>query len=81
MQPPALVPVEYRGELVALVSRDRVHIIAPRLLALPAGSRDLRHVAYMCLLCSLQLAAGQPIDSASADAWAIEALTASHADR
>jgi hypothetical protein len=50
MEIPALVPVEYRGQLVALVSARRIHIIAPWLLERPPGDPELRFVAYMCLL-------------------------------
>src|SRR3954451_14753766 len=70
-----LVPIEYHGELVAAVSSERVHILSPRLLALPPRSPELRHVTYVCLLCSIQLAAGRPIDVAAADAWADDAVT------
>jgi hypothetical protein len=48
MELPVLVPVEYRGELVALASRERFHIVSPRLAARPAGDPELRFVAPMC---------------------------------
>jgi hypothetical protein len=51
MELPRLVPIEYSGELVALVSARRVHIVAPWLLECPAGDPELRFVAYMCLCC------------------------------
>ncbi|WP_028057954.1 hypothetical protein [Candidatus Solirubrobacter pratensis] len=51
MELPVLVPIEYRGELVALVSCDRVHIIAPSLLDRPPADPDLRFVAFMCACC------------------------------
>jgi hypothetical protein len=51
MDLPVLVPVEYRGELVALVSRERIHIISPWLLDRPVGDPDLRFVAFMCACC------------------------------
>src|SRR4051794_22041072 len=47
MELPELVPIEYRGQLVALVSIRRIHIIAPWLLARPSGDPELRFVAYM----------------------------------
>jgi hypothetical protein len=71
---PDLQPVEHRGELIAVVSRERVHIIAPRLLALPAADPELKHAVYMATLCSLQLAAEQPLDSEAAAAWADQEL-------
>ena len=48
MDLPVLVPVEYRGELVALASRERFHIVSPRLAARPAGDPELRFIAMMC---------------------------------
>jgi hypothetical protein len=72
MELPALEPVEYQGELIAVVSREQVHIVAPRLRALPAGHPELRHATYMAMLCSLQLAAGEPVDSAAAATWAAQ---------
>ena len=45
-----LEPIEYRGELVVLVGADRFHLIAPRLLACPAGDAELRFVTFMCVL-------------------------------
>jgi hypothetical protein len=52
MEFPRLVPIEYHGQLVALVSTRRIHVIAPWLLASPAGDPDLRFVAYMCICCA-----------------------------
>lgn len=43
-----LVPVEYRGELVALASRERFHIVSPRRAVRSAGDPELRFVALMC---------------------------------
>jgi hypothetical protein len=40
--------ISYRGELVAVVTRNRVHL-APRIEALPLGEPELRFVAAMCL--------------------------------
>jgi hypothetical protein len=74
MRLPDLQPVEHDGELIALVSRDRVHIVSPRLLALPAGDPELSHAAYTALLCSLQLAAGHEIDAVAAAQWATQEL-------
>jgi hypothetical protein len=71
MEIPQLVPVEYAGELVALVSPQRVHIIAPWLLARPAGDPDLRFVGYMCACCG-EVLAGRlpgPFTSAMAEEW------------
>jgi hypothetical protein len=42
MDLPTLVPIEYRGELVALVSPRRTHIISPRLLHARIGDPDLQ---------------------------------------
>jgi hypothetical protein len=44
----ALVPIEYRDALVALVSARRFHIVAPWLVDRPPGDPELRFVAYMC---------------------------------
>ena len=44
----SLEPIEYRGELVALVGADRFHLIAPRLLECPPDDPELRFVAFMC---------------------------------
>src|SRR5690349_21636559 len=60
MELPELVPIEYDGELVALVSAERVHIISPRLAARPAGDPELRFVAYMCLCCGEVLRGNLP---------------------
>jgi hypothetical protein len=46
---PSIVPVEYRGGLVALVSARRIHVVAPWLLVRPAGDPELRLVAFTCL--------------------------------
>jgi hypothetical protein len=51
MELPELVPIEYRGQLVALVSTRRIHIIAPWLADRPTGDPELRFVAFMCLCC------------------------------
>jgi hypothetical protein len=51
MELPEMVVIEYDGELVALVSAERVHIISPRLASAPVGDPDLRFVAFMCLCC------------------------------
>jgi hypothetical protein len=45
----SLEPIEYRGELVALVGPDRFHLISPRLLACPRDDPELRFVALMCV--------------------------------
>ena len=76
MELPSLVPIEYRGELVALVSRERVHIISPRLLSLPKGDPDLRFVAFMCLCCGevLNGRLAAPYSNALGEAWARAAL-------
>ena len=58
MELPVMVPIEYCGELVAIVSPERVHIIAPRLLARPSGDRELRLVAFMCACC-IEVLAGR----------------------
>ena len=74
MELPRLFPLEYQGELVALVSERRVHIVAPWLLDRPNGDRDLRFVAFMCVFCGQALRAGRPVTSATAEAWARHAL-------
>ena len=74
MNLPRLEPVEYRGELVALVSAERVHIVAPWLLERPAGDPDLRFVAFMCAFASIELGAQRPCDAHAAEAWARRAL-------
>jgi hypothetical protein len=76
MELPVLIPVEYRGELVALVSRERVHIISPWLLARPAGDPDLRFVAFMCACCGEILSgrAPGPFTSEFGERWARSAL-------
>ena len=71
-----LAPVEYRGDLVALVSPRRFHIVAPWLAHRPAGDPDLRFVGYMCA-CFAEIAAGRipgPFSSATAEQWARGAL-------
>jgi hypothetical protein len=76
MDAPQLVPIEYAGELVALVSSERVHIIAPWLLARPAGDPELRFVGYMCACCG-EVLAGRlpgPFTSAMAEEWTRRAL-------
>jgi hypothetical protein len=78
MELPELVPVEYRGELVALVSRERAHIISPWLLERPAGDPDLRFVAFMCA-CGWEVLNGRvggPFTSELAEQWARLALIA-----
>jgi hypothetical protein len=76
MELPTLVPVEYRGGLAALVSADRVHIVAPWLLVRPAGDPELRFLAFMCL-CAGQVLRGAiegPFSSRLAEDWARRAL-------
>ncbi len=76
MEVPTLVPIEYRGELVALVSARRVHIISPWLLVRPAGDPDLRFVAFMCLCCG-EVLNGRlpgPYSDELGEAWARLAL-------
>jgi hypothetical protein len=78
MELPVLVPVEYRGELVALVSRERVQIISPWLLERPTGDPDLRFVGFMCACCA-EVFNGRlpgPFTSAFAERWARVALIA-----
>jgi hypothetical protein len=78
MELPVLVPIEYRGELVALVSRDRVHIVSPWLLNRPAGDPDLRFVTFMCACCG-EVLNGRllyPFTSELAERWARSALIA-----
>lgn len=76
MELPILVPIEYRGGLVALVSPRRVHIIAPRLLNAPEGDADLLFVALMCACCR-EVFAGRiagPYTNALGEEWASRAL-------
>jgi hypothetical protein len=78
MELPVLVPIEYRGELVALVSRERVHIISPWLLQRPDGDPDLRFVGFMCACCG-EVLNGRipgPFNSELGERWARSALIA-----
>jgi len=79
MELPTLVPIEYYGELVALVSPRRVHIISPRLRAAAVGDRDLMFVALMCACCSEVLAGNLPgpYTDALGETWARRALAVS----
>ena len=73
---PELVPVEYRGELVALVSRERVHLISPRMRTRAAGDPELRFVGYICLYIG-EVLNGRlpgPITGELAEQWARAAL-------
>jgi hypothetical protein len=76
MQLSVLVPVEYRGELVALVSRERIHIVSPWLRERPVGDPDLRFVAYMCMCCGevLNGRLSGPFSNELAEQWARLAL-------
>jgi hypothetical protein len=78
MEVPGLVPIEYRGELVALVSSRRVHIISPRLRIAPVGDAELRFVTFMCLCCA-EVLDGRlpgPYTPELGEAWARHALSA-----
>ena len=79
MELPTLVPIEYRGELVALVSPRRTHIVSPRLRDAPDGDSDLMFVALMCVCCSEVLAGNLPgpYTDALGEIWARRALEAS----
>jgi hypothetical protein len=76
MQLASMVPVEYRGELVALVSRRRIHIVAPWLLQRPAGDAELRFIAFMCAYAGQVLAGtiAGPFSSELAELWTRRAL-------
>jgi hypothetical protein len=77
MQLPRLVPIEYRGELVALVSSRRVYIISPRLRSAPVGDHDLMFVALMCACCN-EVFAGNipgPYTNELGQSWAQRALS------
>src|SRR4051794_21896222 len=76
MELPELVPIEYRGQLVALVSSRRVHIIAPWLATRPAGDPELRFVAFMALCCNevLQGRLPGPYTNELGERWAHRAL-------
>jgi hypothetical protein len=77
MKLPELVPISYRGELVAAVSREQVHILAPWLIGRPAGDAELRFVAMMCA-CAGEVLTGHlpgPYTDALAELWARAALT------
>jgi hypothetical protein len=74
---PELVPIEYRGNLVALVSTRRVHIVARWLLTRPTGDPELRFVAYMCLCCA-EVLGGRlpgPYTDALGQEWARHAIS------
>src|SRR3954447_25350222 len=82
MELPELVPIEYQGQLVALVSAQRIHIIAPWLATRPAGDPELRFVAYMCLCCG-EVLRGQlpgPYTQELGELWAREAVAIADAD-
>ena len=71
-----LVPVSYQGELVAAVSLERLHILAPWLLDRPGGDPELRFVAMMCA-CARQVLTGKlpgPYTEALGEEWARAAL-------
>jgi hypothetical protein len=76
MELPRLVPIEYGGHLVALISARRIHIVAPWLLGRPAGDPELRFIAYMCLCCS-EILGGRlpgPYTNELGEQWAWRAL-------
>jgi hypothetical protein len=76
MELPILVPIEYRGELVALVSKERVHIVAPRLRVCAAGDPELRFVTFMCACCMevLNERLAGPYTERLGETWARHAL-------
>ena len=74
MSLPRLEPIEYCGELVALVSADRVHIVAPWLAERPVGDPDLGFVAFMCAFGCREISAGRSVDSIAAESWARQAI-------
>ena len=75
---PTLVPIEYHGELVALVSPTRIHIISPRLRACPPEDHDLRFVTFLCLCCAEALNGRLPgpYSNDIARTWAERAMRA-----
>lgn len=81
MELPTLVPIEYRGELVALVSPTRIHIVSPRLRCCPSDDHDFRFVTFMCLCCGEALNGRLPgaYSNAIAEAWAERAMRAAGA--
>jgi hypothetical protein len=72
----SLEPIEYRGELVALVGHDRFHLVAPRLLACPPDDPELRFVVFMCVCWRRAAQAGVPghIAGEVLERWARQAL-------
>jgi hypothetical protein len=78
MELPTLVPIEYRGELVALVSSRRAHVISPRLRAAAPGDADLMFVALMCACCAEVLTGNiqGPYTTELGESWAQRALIA-----
>lgn len=66
------MPVEYRGELVALVSGERFHIVSARLAERPPGDAELRFVALMCACWGRALADGLACEIT---AWVVEEST------
>ena len=68
----SLEPIEYRGELVALVGPDRFHLISPRLLACPLDDPELRFVAFMCVCrrCATEAGVDGHIAGAVLEDWA-----------
>ncbi len=77
MEPPSLEPVEYRGQLVGLVSARRIHIVAPWLLERPAGDNELRLVVLMCMFRSRALRVDADLHADDAEAWALAQLQTS----
>jgi hypothetical protein len=81
MNLPTLEPIEYQGELLALVSPTRIRIISPQLRARPADDYDRRFVLFVCLCCREALNGRFPgeYSNASAEIWAERALRATRA--
>ena len=78
MNLPTLEPIEYQGELVALVSPTRIHIISPSLRDRPADDYDRRFVVFMCLCCREALNGRFPgeYSNEAAEIWAEHAIRA-----
>jgi hypothetical protein len=75
MNLPTLEPIEYRGELVALVSPTRIRLIAPSVRDRPADDYARRFV-ISCVCCCEALNGRFPgeYSNAAAEIWAERAM-------
>ncbi len=68
--------ISYRGQPVALVARERVHVLAPWLQDAPPDDPDARFVLFMCTYARMvQLGRpAPPFSNTDAERWARTAL-------